>query len=398
MFSKCDSRASVVMVSSIDDFFSGGGVSLFNSTLALSRVHELEVKLTNRGTLYDALNKAGIKVSIIREYGKLDLFYGFRILLSILKLDKKKSIIITHTERTSVLVNPLLFLFRFKLATVLHRSIASGSPWNGKIRSFIFLHAENLILKYFTDIVYCVSDNLAEELVIKRHLDKNKVAVLCNYIDLHTIKLRHQLTSVVKKEDSFKQYPNNNHYNIVSLIRNNSVKGADFFNSRAFERLVMHIKNIIKKDLYLYLVGPCTSDSYYKECKNICNNFGVYLMITGVVKNVNDFLEVTDLYIQPSRDEAFGLGAIEATFYECSVITSNIDIFSKTLANYSIHLPIISHYDDWHVDLSQLSASLVAGRRNGKVMGASYDGWIKYNHDSNVHLEQFNASLVRLFE
>jgi glycosyltransferase involved in cell wall biosynthesis len=397
MFVKYNNRVSVVIVSSIDDFYSGGGVSLFNSTLALSRIHDLEVKLTKPGTLYDALHRAGIKVSIIREYGKLDIVYGIRILLSIIKLDKKKSIIVTHTERTSVLVNPLLFLFRFKLATVLHRSIISGSPWNGKIRSFIFSFAENLILKYFTDIVFCVSDNLAEELVIKRDVDKNKVAVLSNYIDLHTIQLRRQLTSFVKKKYNFKQYQNNYHYNLVSIIRSNSVKGADFFNSSAFERLVMHIKNSIKKDLYLYLVGPCTGNSYYKECKDICNNLGVVLIVTGVVENINDFLEVTDLYIQPSRDEAFGLGAVEASFYECTVITSNIVIFSKILANYFFHLPIISYSDDWHVDLSQLSASLVAGRRNGKVMKASYVGWSKYNHDSNVHLEQFNASLVKFF-
>ncbi|MDB4034078.1 glycosyltransferase, partial [Candidatus Pelagibacter sp.] len=78
---------------------------------------------------------------------------------------------------------------------------------------------------------------------------------------------------------------------------------------------------ITKKNVYLLLIGPDEMNIKKMINNNICSK---KLIILDYQKNINFFLQASDIFCFPSEREGFGLSVIEASACELPVVCSNI--------------------------------------------------------------------------
>ena len=83
----------------------------------------------------------------------------------------------------------------------------------------------------------------------------------------------------------------------------------------------------INNDLVLILIGKIDDNiiNYIKE-----NKLDKYIIITGVVENVNDYLNIMDIFLYPSLKEGYGLALIEAQKYDNLLILVSSSITRET--------------------------------------------------------------------
>ena len=77
-------------------------------------------------------------------------------------------------------------------------------------------------------------------------------------------------------------------------------------------------------NIYLILIGEDRSNNqnYIKECKNLANK---NIIFTGQVDSIFPYLDISDIYIQPSKKEGLPLVILEAMGSELPIIASDVD-------------------------------------------------------------------------
>ena len=90
---------------------------------------------------------------------------------------------------------------------------------------------------------------------------------------------------------------------------------------------------ITKKNVYLLLIGPDEMNIKKMIDNNLCSK---RLIILDYQKNINFFLQASDIFCFPSEREGFGLSVIEASACELPVVCSNIYGLRDTIVhNYT---------------------------------------------------------------
>ncbi len=106
---------------------------------------------------------------------------------------------------------------------------------------------------------------------------------------------------------------------LTSIMFASKMKGGDVL-IKAFAQLksVANIK--------LILIGLEPEHYYTQELIGLAKVLGVLNNIRwiGITDNVSQYLNITDIYVQPSRSEALSLSAVEALSYSVPVIGSNV--------------------------------------------------------------------------
>lgn len=101
---------------------------------------------------------------------------------------------------------------------------------------------------------------------------------------------------------------------LCSILFSSPIKGPD---------ILINALPYIHNDFKLILIGLDDS-AYTNELISLSRELGVYdrIIWVGISNNVSKYLEISDLYIQPSRTEALALATMEAASYSKPIIGS----------------------------------------------------------------------------
>ena len=317
---------SLSIVSSISDINSGGGKHLkliFDGSIN-NMISPITFIALRNGSLVDYAQSLGINVI---HFPVFENRFLLPKVLFFLYSNKDKLIYNVHDEFAS-----FLFLFlpsKINFVITLHRSLFSGSPWCG-LKAKLILFLENHILSKKANKVICVSDYLSNELTKYRNVSHTKVVTIPNKIDI-----RSYFNLSISPLD--KKYP----LIITSILRPTSVKGFELLLS-SFSELVL--KRGVNANLFLLGINSNDLPACYKsKLKN-------RITCLGIKSNVVDYLNISDIYIQPSFSEAFGYAPVEASFHKIPVLTSNLSIFERVLSYYDLHFTFNLTDDDSLLD------------------------------------------------
>lgn len=327
----------IFIVADIYDINSGGGRQLSYTLPALSKKANIVVILTKESSLSSFLRIKNLRVEIIRCMNPMDLLFTLRVYCFILQMNSDTPIIHTHTERTSFLINPLAFLLNIPVITTVHRSLLRGSPWRSNtFKSRFFLFIENTILRYLTSQVVVISSDLGDELVHSRQIPAYKVAIISNTVPPPRFSPSFSPSAL--------NITNKNVIRIASILRSSHEKGSDLF----FSDIFIETCTLLNENIEIILIGIqispllCSQILKIEECHPRIN-----FTIVERTSNVYSLLVYSDIYIQPSRSEAFCISVIEASLIGLPIIANDLDVFREVLSGYnkfrllSLHDPLL---------------------------------------------------------
>ena len=163
-----------------------------------------------------------------------------------------------------------------------------------------------------SDKIISVSENIAEKLKVYRKKYANKIVTVNNVIDIDSIIEK-------SKEPVEEELFTENNYNIVSCGRFAKEKGFDL----AVEACRLLVENNHKNINWIFIGDGPQRESIEKQIAL----YGLenYIKLIGMKKNPYPYIARADLFVQPSRVEAFGLTIAEAMVLGVPVLSTQTD-------------------------------------------------------------------------
>lgn len=179
------------------------------------------------------------------------------------------------------------------------------------IRTFP-MHKNDIVRKTFHHMIFCtglkicISEGIKK--VVEYRYSKNNVHVVYNGVDLNRLSVNNckdvQLDSSGKK----------------ILIM------GYYFDRKGVDLALRACKKIEGQcEFQLYII---TDDS--EECTLLCKNslnssvMPKWITILPAIENIASYYRSMDIFLSPSRSEAFGMSSIEAAYCGCKVIASKV--------------------------------------------------------------------------
>ena len=245
-------------------------------------------KEVNVLSLIDTLNR---EPSII-ERVRFRFFFNIPQIIKII-LRKKYDVGIAFLEGDSTRILNELDNIRYKIAWV-HTDV---SKHNIVTRKNIYKNINKII---------CVSKNSRNKFLEKYEIDKAKVDVIYNAIDIK---------EVCKLSNEYKVNFDCN-INIVSVGRLVEAKGFDLLIKACSELLNSGL------DIKLYIVGE---GEERKKLERIINELGISnnIYLVGFKKNPYPYIKAADLCISSSRYEGFSLFLAESIILKKKIVATN---------------------------------------------------------------------------
>lgn len=171
------------------------------------------------------------------------------------------------------------------------------------------------------DKIICVSQNAKNKFLEKYNINKSKVDVIYNGIDLKEIN---------KLSNEYKVKFNSN-INIVSVGRLVKAKGFDLLIKACNEILKLDI------DIKLYIIGE---GEERKSLENIIDEIGIAksVELVGFKKNPYPYIKAADLCVSSSRYEGFSLFLAEAIILKKKIVSTKTQGAVELLKNGELGL------------------------------------------------------------
>lgn len=176
-----------------------------------------------------------------------------------------------------------------------------------------------------SDKIISVSENIAEKLKVYRKKYANKIVTVNNVIDIDSI--------IEKSKESIENgLFSENNFNIVSCGRFAKEKGFDL----AVEACRLLVENNHKNINWIFIGDGPQRESIEKQIAL----YGLenYIKLIGMKKNPYPYIARADLFVQPSRVEAFGLTIAEAIVLGVPVLSTQTDGAKEIFADKDNHL------------------------------------------------------------
>lgn len=308
-----------------------------------------------------------------------DIIAFFRLFILIFK--EKPEIVHTHTSKAGFLgrwaafVVRLLLRSRLRIIHTPHGHIFYG--YFAKMKSNFFALIEK-ITAYITDILIALTENEMKESISYGVGNERKWVCIPSGINYEFKIVEPQL----KNKLGFRS----TQFIAGSVMRLDDVKGDKFFVLAAAEVLKE------KKDVFFVLVGDGPNMSKLKELARELN-IEKKIIFAGWQENVYDWINIMDVYIQPSLNEGLGRTVIMAELLSKPVIASSvcglkdlvIDGYNGFLVKpadvFSISGAILKLVSD--ADLRKLM-----GQRSYELVNQTIDGFKKYSFERSVFLHR----------
>lgn len=211
--------------------------------------------------------------------------------------------------------------------------------------------------------IIAVSDNIAEKLKAYRKKYAKKIVAVNNVIDIDSIAEK-------SKESIEEGLFSENKFNIVSCGRLAKEKGFDL----AVEACKLLVENNHKDINWIFVGDGPQKESIEKQIAL----YGLenYIKLTGMKKNPYPYIARADLFVQPSRVEAFGLTIAEAMVLGVPVLSTETDGAKEIFAVTDNHLLCKISGEDIFKGIQKLKnerqkysdASFVFYKKNMKVI------------------------------
>lgn len=276
-----------------------GGLEKYNIALAKNGI--------NLSLVYNSIPKSEEYLNDI-ENSKIQLYnveggYISRM-IQILKIivKEKPSIIHYHFGKSIYVLVPLCFVLFPRLTQIY--TIHCEFPKLSKIETFLM----NISFRCL-DLIVCVSEGVKSG-IPQRYRDSKKCVV--SYLGVKKRPLKEQ---DLKKKLNIAE----NTVILTSIGFDIDVKGYDIL-AESVSRLNL-MKNV--PPYKILIIG--LSQPEEESLKGILKRLKVeeYFIFVGIVDNIDDFLNISDIYLQPSRSEAISLSIMEAMQYALPIIGTN---------------------------------------------------------------------------
>lgn len=220
-----------------------------------------------------------------------------KVIVFIIKYSKKNSIQIIHSHhRYFDSLSWILKLFLpIKTVTSVHSKVNNKK-----------------FLSYKAEVLIACSNSIKEHLNKNFNIPNNKIQVIYNSAETVNI------NNIRDKEELLQELNIPNGSMIIGFI------GRIDFNEKGLDILLEAFKELKQKftNLFLILVGNGLNEN---EVRAFMKKNQLNAILIPAVLNVNDYLNLIDIFILPSRIEPFGIVIVEAGLMKKPVIASNVD-------------------------------------------------------------------------
>ena len=360
----------IIILYTIPNFdTAGSGIPLLNIANNLDKNYfEAQIAcLHDRGNLFQDVRNSGIKVHII------DLYKNTRPIISMLsecyqlsKVFKKINPDIIHSYHYSAdYTEPIAA----KLAGVKWIYTKKNMSWQGpsyrgwKLRSWL------------ADGIICQNTNMLRSFFP----NWRKAKLIPIGVDINEFKKQPENNSLKKRLG----IPSNDRI-IISVANLVPVKGIEVL-IQAFKLLTANYP-----DWKLMIVGDDTTE-YGVELKNLSEKLNMKdrVIFTGRQNSVREFLDISEIYVQPSLNPGEGapIGILEAMANEKNIIASNVPGIRDQMAAFPDHLFKAGSV----VELSaKLGLYTNKTKSENKIFGKLFYQYVMKNYDISNEKKEIN--------
>ena len=188
------------------------------------------------------------------------------------------------------------------------------------------------LLKYIDRWMYgrykriiCISSRTKDNLLSYLGHINTSVIVIPNGLDVKKYQNAEKLCNSLKKNEK----------TIITMV-------AGFRYQKDYETLVRAVSHLNKDKYEAWFVGDGQRRNLIENCireNRVCNNVRLW----GVRNDIPSILKSSDIIVQSSHIEGFGLAAVEGMAAQKPVIASNVDGLREVVEGYGILFP---HGDD----------------------------------------------------
>jgi len=277
---------------------SWGGLEMYSLTMALQlQKRNIEVHLLCSPN--SRLSKEAGKNNFIIHLCEYNHYFHPHKILKFIKLHRNERFDIIHcTDSKDLwLIAPALYLDRSDTPLIISKQVGSSIIKKDFLHRFLYKR-----VNYAIAISEVIKRNLMETTI----LTQDKIVLL------------HDATDTTKFDPSaIDHYKVRNEYNIKNnelligmMARFTPGKGHEVF-LQASQKLLAKYNN-----LKFIVIGESSKgeDKYAESIRLLADKFGItnYVYFTGYRSDIPEVLGSLDIFVFPSRDEAFGLALIEA--------------------------------------------------------------------------------------
>jgi len=240
-----------------------------------------------------------------------------------------------------------------KVVTTKHNT----NYFQGKREFFYFI--DSFINKMANKIV-CVSNAVKKFYIKKEKINKGRIDVIYNGIDLEYFK-----TDV--KNDFRESYRISQDKKIITTI-------ANFTKQKGYSCLLKAAEKVSDEysDVMFVWVG---NGALFEQIKDEIIQAGLKekVLLTGVVDDVRPILSGSDLFVLPSLWEGFGLVFLEAMAFGLPIVASAADGICEILKNEPKAILVEPG------NVPQLAEAIILQLSDNKYSGMQYKGLDKFN-------------------
>jgi glycosyltransferase involved in cell wall biosynthesis len=244
--------------------------------------------------------------------------YDPRKFFTILRLCKKYRIDIIHAHLEKPIIGSLLASFFSKTPVVIHEH---GPVFRSGWRYSIYRLALR-ILSNRASAVIAVSNATADRLVEKVGLERDRIHVIHNAVDLERFqpdKLKRQQT-----REKLSIAPDDTVIGFAGRLA--FVKGVD---------LLIEAASSIMKEPSRFILVIAGDGPEREKLQLLAENLGIAekVKFLGFVDNIAEVMNTFDIGVVPSRQESFGLTAVEFMSMSIPVICSGVEGLAEITAD-----------------------------------------------------------------
>lgn len=251
-----------------------------------------------------------------------DLFCLFKLIHIFIYLNPH--MIISITPKAGFISSLAAFLLNVKIR--IH--IFTGQVWANKknffLRSFL-LNLDKVIASLSTNLI--IDGNSQKKFLIKNRVIKNikKTKVILNGsicgVDTTLFKKNNTKKNIIRKKLNIDK----NSVVLIYVGRINKEKGI--------LKLIKVFSNLYKKNKNLFLLIVGTDELRIKNILSDYSDLKYKIKTIKHSKNIQNYLQASDIFCFPSEREGFGLSLIEASSCELPVVCTDIYGLKDTMIN-----------------------------------------------------------------
>ncbi|MCX8010118.1 MAG: glycosyltransferase family 4 protein, partial [Ignavibacteria bacterium] len=277
---------------------SWGGMEMFAVTSAeLLKKNGYEVHLGCIANSQIDINSTQLEIKKFKI--KKSSYLSFKNILHLLRYIRKEKPDLIHTQfsKDLWLLVPALKVGQLKIPLVLTKQLASFVKKKDILHKWLYSRVNRAI---------AISEMIKKNLIETTPLGSEKISVIHNAVDLERFNPARVNPYKIKEEFNFKPAD----FIFCSIARLSPGKGH--------EEIIeaVRIVSLKHKNIKVMFVGEAEESELDYKARLIDTiekyNLNKYFIFAGFRKDIPEILSAIDVFLFPSRDEAFGIALIEA--------------------------------------------------------------------------------------